>query len=172
MYLSMHNQKTLRRMKFYWIALVLIFATCQSEIGPPNTTDSGIATESVTAQEYTHSTSAEGAAVYIISPQDGAVLPSGMVNVKFGLSGMGVAPAGIEFPNSGHHHLLINATDSLAMDMPIPTDSAHIHFGLGQTETTLDLGSGTYTLQLVLGDHSHIPHDPPVISDPVTITVE
>ena len=86
--------------------------------------------------------------------------------------GMGVAPAGIEFDNSGHHHLLVNAEELPPMDMPIPTDSVHLHFGLGQTETTLDLSPGTYTLQLVLGDYAHIPHDPPVVSDPVTITVE
>ena len=121
---------------------------------------------------YVRSQSAEGAVVYIITPGDGDVIQGGMVSVKFGLSGMGVAPAGVEFPNSGHHHLLVNAVDIPAMDMPIPTDSAHIHFGLGQTETTLELSPGTYTLQLLLGDYSHIPHDPPVMSESVTITVE
>ena len=118
------------------------------------------------------SSSAEGTTVYIISPADGAIVPSGAVKVKFGLSGMGIAPAGVEFPHSGHHHLLVNVATLPPMDRPIPTDSAHIHFGLGQTETTLDLVPGTYTLQLLLGDYGHIPHDPPVISKQVTIIVE
>ena len=97
------------------------------------------------------STSAEGAAVYIIAPEDGSVVQSGAVTVRFGLSGMGVAPAGLEFDNSGHHHLLVNAEELPPLDMPIPTDSVHLHFGLGQTETTLDLSPGTYTLQMVSG---------------------
>ncbi|MXZ05159.1 MAG: DUF4399 domain-containing protein [Rhodothermaceae bacterium] len=151
-------------MKWNWIIALLIFAACQTEVEPP--------AESTQAEAYTPSTSAEGAAVYIITPEDGSVVQSGAVTVKFGLSGMGVAPAGIEFDNSGHHHLLVNAEQLPPMDMPIPTDSVHLHFGLGQTETTLDLSPGTYTLQLVLGDYAHIPHDPPVVSEPVTITVE
>ncbi|MDE2645764.1 MAG: DUF4399 domain-containing protein [Bacteroidota bacterium] len=151
-------------MRPYWIVPLLILAACQSE---PQ-----VITESETETAYVQSQSAEDAVVYIITPEDGDVVQSGMVHVKFGLSGMGIAPAGIEFPNSGHHHLLVNAADVPAMDMPIPTDSAHIHFGLGQTETTLELSPGTYTLQLLLGDYSHTPHDPPVMSEPVTITVE
>lgn len=151
-------------MRLYWIVPLFIFAACQSE--PQDITESEAETE------YVRSQSAEDANVYIITPEDGDVVQSGMVNVKFGLSGMGVAPAGIEFPNSGHHHLLVNTVDAPAMDMPIPTDSAHIHFGLGQTETILELSPGTYTLQLLLGDYSHTPHDPPVMSEPVTITVE
>ena len=151
-------------MKWNWIIALLIFAACQTEVEPP--------AESTQAEAYMPSTSAEGAAVYIIAPDNGSVVQSGAVTVKFGLSGMGVAPAGIEFDNSGHHHLLINAEDLPPTDMPIPTDSVHLHFGLGQTETTLDLNPGTYTLQLVLGDYAHIPHDPPVVSEPITITVE
>ena len=151
-------------MRPYWIVPLLILAACQSE---PQ-----VITESETETAYVQSQSAEDAVVYIITPEDGDVVQSGMVHVKFGLSGMGIAPAGIEFPNSGHHHILVNAADVPAMDMPIPTDSAHIHFGLGQTETTLELNPGTYTFQLLLGDYSHTPHDPPVMSEPVTITVE
>ena len=151
-------------MRLHYALLLLMLASCQPEAEVPISSD--------TEQSYIRSTSAEDASVYIIAPEDGAVVPSGMVSVKFGLSSMGVAPAGVEFPNSGHHHLLINAAGLPSMDSPIPTDSAHLHFGLGQTETMLDLSPGTYTLQLILGDYSHIPHDPPVISDPVTITVE
>ncbi len=113
----------------------------------------------------------EGAAVYIISPEDGATV-SNPVTVRFGLQGMGVAPAGVEHDNTGHHHLLINvAPDEIALDAPLPADDRHRHFGAGQTEATLDLPSGTHTLMLLLGDHFHVPHDPPIMSDVVTITV-
>lgn len=115
--------------------------------------------------------SVEGASVYIIAPQNGEVV-SGPVTVKFGLQGMGVAPAGIEYPGSGHHHLLINADELPPMDQPIPADDHHVHFGKGQTETVLDLEPGTYTLQLILGDKNHIPHNPPVMSKKITITVK
>lgn len=147
-------------MRMYWIVPLLILAGCQP------------ASELETEQGYVPSTSAEGAAVYIISPEDGAVVPSGAVKIKFGLFGMGVAPATVKFDNTGHHHLLVNAEKLPPMNKPIPTDSAHIHFGQGQTETILDLIPGTYTLQLLLGDFAHIPHDPPIVSQPVTITVE
>lgn len=114
--------------------------------------------------------SVEGATVYIIAPQNGEVV-SGPVTVKFGLQGMGVAPAGIDYPGSGHHHLLINADEMPPMDQPIPADDHHVHFGKGQTETVLDLEPGTYTLQLILGDKNHIPHNPPVVSKKITIRV-
>ena len=113
----------------------------------------------------------EGAEVYFIEPQDGATV-SNPVTIRFGLSGMGVAPAGTEAENTGHHHLLINAAlEGEALDAPIPSDENHRHFGGGQTEVTLDLPAGEHTLQLVLGDWSHIPHDPPVMSQRITVTV-
>jgi Domain of unknown function (DUF4399) len=111
-----------------------------------------------------------GAEVYIISPQDGATVTS-PVTIRFGLKGMGIAPAGIAFDNSGHHHLLIDA-DPPPLDKPFPTDAQHVHFGKGQTETTLELKPGKHTLQLVLGDQLHVPHDPPVVSKKITITVK
>jgi hypothetical protein len=123
------------------------------------------------AQADDHRTSApDGAAVYFITPSDGATVES-PVRVRFGLSGMGVAPAGTEKEMTGHHHLLIDQTLE-DFDNPIPADDTHRHFGGGQTETTVDLASGTHTLQLVLGDHNHIPHQPPVMSQVITITVE
>jgi hypothetical protein len=91
--------------------------------------------------------------------------------VHFGLSGMGVAPAGIEGPQTGHHHLLVD-TKVPPLNEPIPNDFRHLHFGAGQTEATLELSPGKHTLQLLLGDSRHIPHDPPVISEPITILVE
>ena len=123
------------------------------------------------AQEMPKTASPDGASVYIISPANGEVV-SNPVTIKFGLKGMGVAPAGIEYPESGHHHLLINVDQLESMDMPIPSDDNHRHFGKGQTEVTLELPSGTHTLQLVLGDMLHIPHNPPVMSEKVTIVVK
>jgi hypothetical protein len=111
-----------------------------------------------------------GAEVYIIEPADGAVLGN-PVTVRFGLRGMGVAPAGVERPNTGHHHLLIDVDKVPVAGEPIPSDDKHRHFGGGQTEVTLELPSGKHTLQLLLADHLHRPHNPPVVSRPVTITV-
>ncbi len=95
----------------------------------------------------------------------------GDVVVRFGLSGMGIAPAGIKFDNSGHHHLLVDA-ELPPMDQPLVKDDHHLHFGGGQTETTLKLAPGKHTLQLLLGDYLHQPHEPAVISERITITVE
>lgn len=112
----------------------------------------------------------EGARVYIISPADGARVTSPLT-VVFGLSGMGVAPAGVEKKNTGHHHLIVDA-ELPDMDEPIPADDHYRHFGGGQTEITLELDPGEHTLQLLLGDWSHVPHEPPVTSERITITVE
>ena len=112
----------------------------------------------------------EGAKVYFIEPSDGAVV-SGPVTVRFGLSGMGVAPAGVEKAKTGHHHLLID-TKLEDYTAPVPADDNHKHFGGGQTETTIELAPGKHTLQLLLGDHNHIPHKPPVESEVITITVK
>lgn len=111
-----------------------------------------------------------GARVYIISPADGAVV-SNPVRIVFGLSGMGVAPAGTERENTGHHHLLIDA-EVPDLNLPIPADDQYVHFGGGQTETERTLTPGRHTLRLLLGDHLHIPHDPPLLSEPVTIQVQ
>ncbi|MEW6994741.1 DUF4399 domain-containing protein [Colwelliaceae bacterium MEBiC 14330] len=107
--------------------------------------------------------------VYIISPKDGETVES-TFTVKFGLKGMGVAPAGVERQNTGHHHLLIDKDTLPAFNKPMGGDV--IHFGGGQTETTLTLPKGQHTLQLMLGDHHHIPHKPAVVSKKITITVE
>lgn len=115
--------------------------------------------------------SPEGARVYIQSPADGATVIAPFT-VRFGLEGMGVAPAGIEHPNTGHHHLLINVDEMPSLDQPLPADDTTLHFGKGQTETELTLDPGEHKLMLVLGDALHIPHDPPVISETITVTVE
>ena len=112
-----------------------------------------------------------GAQVYIISPQDGATV-SQTFTVRFGLKGMGVAPAGVAHENTGHHHLLIDVKDLPAAGQPIPKDEQHVHFGGGQTEATVTLKPGTHTLQLVLGDLNHIPFDPALVSKVVTVHVK
>jgi hypothetical protein len=111
-----------------------------------------------------------GAEVYIVSPKDGAKVTS-PVTVVFGLKGMGVAPAGIKFDNTGHHHLLIDSDLPADMSQPLAANEKSVHFGKGQTETSLTLPPGKHTLQLVFGDSLHVPHEPPVISKKITITV-
>lgn len=111
-----------------------------------------------------------GASVYIVSPKHGEVVTSPL-KVVFGLSGIGVAPAGVDKQHTGHHHLIIDAAlPDLAL--PIPSDKNHVHFGGGQTETEIDLLPGKHTLQLLLGDWKHLPHSPPVKSERITITVK
>ncbi len=128
----------------------------------------GLAAAPAMAQDRTPAP--EGAAVYFISPQDGATVSS-PVTVQFGLRGMGVAPAGVEKAKTGHHHLIID-TELDDYDNPVPADENHLHFGGGQTETSVELSPGTHTLQLVVGDHNHIPHDPVIKSATITITVK
>ena len=114
----------------------------------------------------------EDARAYIISPSDGETV-SNPVTIVFGLEGMGIAPAGTEAENTGHHHLLINTElDSVDLDANLPATDQIVHFGGGQTQVTTELPTGEQRLQLLLGDANHVPHDPPVTSDPVTITVE
>jgi uncharacterized protein DUF4399 len=124
------------------------------------------------SQASAQTPSPAGAKAYIINLKDGAEVTSPFL-VQFGLSGMGIAPAGVEKPNTGHHHLIIDTrmTDE-QMKAPIPADDTHKHFGGGQTEAMVTLPPGKHTLQLLLGDWSHIPHTPPVMSEPITITVK
>ena len=107
--------------------------------------------------------------VYFINLQDGDVLKSPFL-VQFGLEGKGVAPAGVDIKNTGHHHLLINV-DEIDYSSPIPSTSQYLHFGLGQTETNLDLPPGKHKLQLILGDKQHVPHQPPLASKIIEVTV-
>lgn len=107
--------------------------------------------------------------LYLITPKDGETVAS-PVTVRFGLRGMGIAPAGVAIENTGHHHLLIDA-ELPTVDRPIPADANHVHFGKGQTEAVITLAPGRHRLQLLLADHLHIPHDLPVTSKPITITV-
>jgi len=111
-----------------------------------------------------------GAEAYIISPKDGAKVHAPLL-VQFGLKGMGIAPAGVKMENTGHHHLLIDSEAPADLGAPLPATDKIVHFGKGQTETTLHLSPGKHTLQLLLGDQNHVPHNPPVMSKKITITV-
>ena len=120
---------------------------------------------------YAGGTSApDGASAYIVSPGHGEVVTSPF-KVVFGLSAMGIAPAGVDKAKTGHHHLLI---DTAVPDLgsPVPSDANHRHFGGGQTEVIIELTPGQHTLQLLLADFAHAPHSPAVVSEQITITVE
>lgn len=121
-------------------------------------------------ESITRESAPDGARVYFISPADGDVLAS-PVTVRFGLAGMGVAPAGVGVPKTGHHHVIVDA-ELPPFDQPVPSDESHRHFGGGQTEVVLELSPGVHTLQLLLGDRNHVPHAPPVVSDRIAITVK
>lgn len=111
-----------------------------------------------------------GAEVYIISPKDGAKV-KGPVVVVFGLKGMGIAPAGVKFDNTGHHHLLVDMDVPADLSVPMPATDKLLHFGKGQTQASVPLPAGRHTLQLVFADLNHVAFDPPLVSKKVTITV-
>ncbi|GAC1345167.1 MAG: DUF4399 domain-containing protein [Acetobacteraceae bacterium] len=122
-----------------------------------------------TGRSAERSTAPTDASIYIIEPHNGQVVGP-HVRVVFGARNLGVAPAGMKFANTGHHHLLVDAPLP-PLGEPFPSDRRHLHYGTGETETVIDLPGGRHTLQLVMGDHNHVPHDPPVISKPITIFV-
>ncbi|HET6307133.1 MAG TPA: DUF4399 domain-containing protein [Rhodopila sp.] len=136
----------------------------------PSDSPAAAGSSASTQQGFKRTPAPADAYVYIGWPNDGQVLHSTHFKVWFGTRNFGVAPAGTNKPNTGHHHLLID-TALPPLDQPIPNDSHHLHFGLGQTETWVDLPPGTHTLQLLMGDADHIPHDPPVMSKKITIYV-
>ncbi len=109
--------------------------------------------------------------LYFISPFNGETVASPVV-VKFGIKGMAIMPAGEDKPMSGHHHLLINVDSLPDMNMPIPANKKHLHFGKGETDTTITLPKGNHTLQLLLGNYMHVPHKPPLLSEKIEITVK
>jgi hypothetical protein len=157
-------------------ALVLISACGQPEAEAPVAeapATEALVTESAVADvaaELPRTASAPGASVYFITPADGDTVSS-PVTVEFGIKGMNIAPAGVNDAHSGHHHLLVD-TGLPALGLPVPADPNHIHFGDGSTSTELTLDPGQHTLLLLLGDHLHIPHEPPVSSQTISITVE
>lgn len=128
------------------------------------------ATDKLSAAGTHRSPSSDGASVGFKTLQDGDLVPL-TFTVKFLVSGMGIAPAGSKIENTGHHHLLIDVTDIPDMNLPLPATDHIRHFGKGQTEAELTLSEGEHTLQLLFADYSHTPHEPPVMSDKITITV-
>ena len=147
------------------LALLALVAGCSDDPAPAATPD---APDAATTMPRT--AAADGARVFFISPADGATVTS-PVRVVFGIEGMTVAPAGDDAPHSGHHHLLID-TELPELGLPIPKDDHHVHFGDGSTQAEISLDPGEHTLQMLLGDHLHIPHDPPLVSEQITIVVE
>src|ERR1700716_251811 len=132
----------------------------------------GVTLIAATAMAQERTAPAPNAEVYIISPQNGAMV-HGPVTVRFGLKGMGVAPAGVKFENTGHHHVIVDTELSeLKLDAPLPMTDKIVHFGKGQTETTLPLPRGKHGLELVFAHYSHMSFDPPLHSKKITITVE
>jgi hypothetical protein len=127
-----------------------------------------LAASVVGAQE--RSAAPSGAEVYIVSPKDGAKVKAPVV-VVFGLKGMGIAPAGVKFDNTGHHHLLVDMDVPADLTVPMPATDKLLHFGKGQTQASLPLPPGKHTLQLVFADLNHVAFDPPLISKKITITV-
>jgi hypothetical protein len=122
-------------------------------------------------QSYTESYSDKNKRLFFITPSNGEEVTN-PVTIRFGIVGMEIVPAGKDKPMSGHHHLLINVEKLPNMKSPIPADKNHLHFGKGQTETKLNLPSGRHTLQLLLGDYMHVPHEKPLISDKIEIIVK
>jgi len=150
-------QTTHPLLRFSAIAALLSLGACgQEEASAPAT--------------LPRTVSPDGASVFFITPADGDTVSS-PVRIEFGIDGMIVVRAGTKKAHSGHHHLLVDA-GLPDLGMPIPADAAHIHFGDASTSTELGLDPGEHTLQLLLGDHLHIPHDPPLVSQRIAITVE
>ncbi|MBG6286205.1 MULTISPECIES: DUF4399 domain-containing protein [Pseudomonas] len=130
-----------------------------------------LAGTSAVAADIPRTPAPEGAKVYFIEPVDGATVDK-TFTVKFGLKGMGVAPAGVDSPATGHHHLLIDLKEQPVMNLPLPMTDQIKHFGKGQTETQVTLPPGKHTLQLLVGDKNHVPFDPPVESQQITVNVK
>ena len=147
---------------------IALVAACSQDA--PDQAAVEAAPEEPAATTLPRTASVSGARVFFISPADGDTVTN-PVKVVFGIEGMAVVAAGDDTPHSGHHHLLID-TGLPELGQPIPSDAQHVHFGDGRTETEITLEPGEHTLQMLLGDHLHIPHDPPLISEQITIQVE
>nr|PZN69134.1 MAG: rod shape-determining protein RodA [Pseudomonadota bacterium] len=155
------------------VAALALLAACSKapESGTAATdADAASHTESEAAPSFPRTPAPAGARVFFVSPKDGETVSS-PVRVVFGVENIGIAPAGQVVEGAGHHHLIVDA-DMPDPSMPIPADTQHLHYGQGQTEATIELSPGTHTLQLVMGDHLHVPFDPVVASEKITINVQ
>jgi hypothetical protein len=157
------------------VASVLALAGCANNqapvmsVAPTAPMKVNVSTPTLAAG-YVKVAAAPGSSLYFVNLKSGETVSSPVL-IQFGLRGMGVAPAGVEKAGTGHHHLLVDVAE-LDVNAPIPTTDQHRHFGLGQTEVTLEMKPGQHTLQLLLGDQNHIPHHPVVLSERITITVK
>lgn len=153
-------------------SLITVLAACSPE--PPVQIEASGAPQAAPAAETANpvlprTASVDGARVFFITPQDGANVSS-PVAIEFGIEGMSIVSAGNAAPHSGHHHLLID-TGLPDLSLPIPADARHVHFGDGSTRTEISLAPGEHTLQMLLGDYLHIPHDPPLASAVITVMI-
>lgn len=170
------EQDVNKAMTTVWLLLALAAGGCGGSGSDQAGDDAGSAAtddgagEAASPAGLPRSAAPADARLFFVTPADGDTVSS-PVRVEFGLSGMDVVPAGTQAPASGHHHVIIDA-ELPPFDLPIPADGQHVHFGDGSTATELELEPGEHRLQLLLGDHLHIPHEPPVYSEPITITVE
>lgn len=153
------------------LGAALAIGACSPPAAPPPPAEPAAQSAPPAPAAMPRTPSAAGAVASITSPLDGETVTSPF-KVVMDLQGMAVVPAGDTTPDSGHHHLLIDAGLPADLSQPLPKDDQHLHFGQGQTETELTLPPGQHTLQLLLGDANHVPHDPPVASAPITITVQ
>ena len=152
------------------VAIFLLAASAPVRAQEP-ATQAKPAAAAATGERLKRTPAPKDAYCYIGWPNNGETVHTRHLKVWFGTRNFGIAPAGVEKPNTGHHHLLIDV-DLPPLDEPIPNDKNHLHFGSGQTEAFIDLPPGTHTLQLLMGDANHIPFDPPVMSKKITIHVE
>ena len=154
-------------------ALLTVTVACSENVPDETTSAAGAESVAEAAPEVValpRTPSVEGASVFFITPTNGATVLNPLT-IEFGIAGMDVVKAGDNQPHSGHHHLLID-TGLPDLGLPIPADAQHVHFGDGSTSTEITLESGEHTLQMLLGDHLHIPHNPPLASEVITVTVE
>ena len=151
--------------------LIIIIIAVIAFVGFNYYQSKNIKSETVSEVISLRSSSPDNAAVFILDPSDGATVSS-PVTIIFGINNMQITPAGTDLENSGHHHILLDLEQLPDMTQPLPANENIIHFGKGQTETTLELSPGSHSLQLLLGNYLHIPHDQAVISKKINITVE
>lgn len=152
------------------LTMALCLAACGERSGPAAEESSQPETVAEGNAALAPTPSPEGARVFFITPANGDAA-SNPIHIEFGIEGMAVVKAGDNQTDSGHHHLLID-TDLPDLGLPVPADASHVHFGDGSKSTEITLEPGEHTLRLLLADYRHIPHDPPVFSDPITVTVE
>lgn len=157
--------------RIFLLAAAVLFTVAAAAEQAAKTPEASKPAETAKPAALPRTAAPAGAELYFIAPADGATVGKEFT-VRFGLRGMGVAPAGVTTEKTGHHHLLIDVAELPPMNLPLPNDAQHKHFGGGQTEATLTLPPGKHTLQLILGDALHIPFDPPVMSQKITVTVK